>query len=465
MGSHLRAVARMTTQHLERLPTEILVKVLECLGFQDLLKVSEVSKKLHSLATDPMLWKSFEPSDYLQPEALLAILQLERFSKLETLHLNQGKKSLNAEIKNLQVVKIFQSIESLELKHLTIHHFDLTSLDPSLLSRVLNNTECVSLNHCVDVSDEQMVRTVEEMTEKSKVKGLQVERRDFSRIESKSLSKAINSLENFYSLGCEYSNEQLDDIFEAMATDTNLKDLSLFAVNGLERVLPGTFAKAFNNLESIYIGHPLTPGQLFGFFEQLSSSKSCLKKLLFMFKDSYQQLLAFIPSDVLSKGLNKLDTVVMPNLMLTNTQIKEMLEGVARSSSCVKSLDLGKNNIPELGLDMLKNIVTKLDPNSFKLHLQGKILEIYENTLESLKKNLMEKWVRQAELQVESKRLKEKEKALKSRLSLARKLKNMNGRLKVTVCKKSKLSSSFRFSAKSRILKKTKIVLKVKLLK
>jgi len=415
-----------TLQNLERLPTEILVKVLECLGFQDLLKVSEVSKKLHSLATDPMLWKSFEPSDYLQPEALLAILQLGRFSKLETLHLNQGKKSLNAEIKNLQVVKIFQSIENLELKHLTIHHFDLTSLDPSLLSRVLNDTECVSLNHCVDVSDEQMVRTVEEMTEKSKVKGLQVERRDFSRIESKSLCKAINSLENFYSLGCEYSNEQLDDIFEAMATDTNLKDLSLFAVNGLERVLPGTFAKAFNNLESIYIGHPLTPGQLFCFFEQLSSSKSSLKKLLFMFKDSYQQLLAFIPSDVLSKGLNKLDTVVMPNLMLTNTQMKEMLEGVARSSSCVKSLDLGKNNIPELGLDMLKNIVTKLDPNSFKLHLQGKILEIYENTLESLKKNLMEKWVRQAELQVESKRLKAKEKALKSRLSQARKLKNMH---------------------------------------
>merc|ERR1719430_414573 len=201
------------------------------------------------------------------------------------------------------------------------------------------------------------------------------------------------------------------------------------------------------------------------FFEHRSSIKSSLKKLLFMFKDSYQQLLAFIPSDVLSKGLNKLDTVVMPNLMLTNTQMKEVLEGVARSSSCVKSLDLGKNNIPELGLDMLKNIVTKLDPNSFKLHLQGKILEIYENTLESLKKNLMEKWVRQAELQVESKRLKAKEKALKSRLAQTRRLRNLSGRLNVRVWKKSKFSSFFRFSTKSRILKKTKIVLKVKLLK
>merc|ERR1719289_16674 len=189
----------MTSQqiYLESLPTEIIVKVLECLGFQDLLKVSEVSKKLYSLATDPMLWKSFEPNDNLQPNALIALLQLKRFKKLETLHLCQGKKSSNVEIKDFQVVKIFESIKSLELKHLTIQHFDLTSLDPNLLSRVLNNTENVYLNHCVNVGDEQIVRIVEKMAEKSKVKGLQIEGRDLKKIESKSLSKAINSLENF----------------------------------------------------------------------------------------------------------------------------------------------------------------------------------------------------------------------------------------------------------------------------
>ena len=446
--------------YLDWLPTEILVKVLQCLGFQDLLRVSEVSKKLHSLATDPLLWKLFEPNDDLEPDTLVSLLQLDRFRKLETLHLCQGKKSWS-----VKVVEIFEGISKLELKHLTIQHFDLTSLHPSLLSKVVNNTKNVYLNHCVDVTDEQIVRTVEDMAENSKVKGLQVERKDLSKIESKILSKAINSLENFYSLRCDYSKEQLDDIFEEMATNTSLKELSIFADNGLEKVAPGTLAMAFNNLNSIYIGHSLTPEQLLCFFQQLSSSRSSIKKLLFMFKDSYQQLLSFIPSDILAKSLNKLDTVVMPNLMLTNTQMEEILDGVAKSSSNVKILDLGKNIIPDISLDMLKNIVMKLDPNSFKLHLQGKILEIYENTLESLKQNLREKWVRQAELQVESEKLRAKEKALKSRLAQTQKLRKLSGRLKVTVGKKSKFFSSFQFSRKSRILKKSKIVLKVRLLK
>merc|ERR1712002_184878 len=107
--------------------------------------------------------------------------QLDRFRKLETLHLYQGKKSWSVRDKELQVVKIFEGIAKLELKHLTIQHFDLTSLHPSLLSRVVNNTTNVYLNHCVDVSDEQIVRTVEDMAGKKKVKGLQVERKDLSK--------------------------------------------------------------------------------------------------------------------------------------------------------------------------------------------------------------------------------------------------------------------------------------------
>merc|ERR1712042_239326 len=130
---------------------------------------------------------------------------------------------------------------------------------------------------------------------------------------------------------------------------------------------------------------------------------------------------------------------------------KDILEGMGKNSSCVKSLDLGDNIIPDVSLEVLKNVVTKLEPNSFKLHLQGKILEIYEKTLESLKRNLLEKEVKQAELLAESKRLREREKVLRYKLAQTQKLRRMTGRIQVTVWKKSKFSSSFRSSMRSKI--------------
>lgn len=380
------------------------------------MKLSLVSKKLHSLATDPVLWKAFdlEPSVYLNYEALLALLQLDRFRKLETLHLCQEMESSDVRETNSQVVNIFVSIEKIELKHLTIQHFDLTSLSPHLLSRVVNKTENVYLNHCVDIDDAQIVRTIEDMAEQTKVKTLQVENIDLSRIESKSLSKAINCLENFFSLGSKYSEEQLENIFETMATGSNLKNVAIFA--GLKTVLPGTLAKAMNNVESIIIGHSLAAEQLLSFFQQLAS-KSSLKKLFFMFQDSHHSLLANIPANILSKGLNKLDTVVMPHLMLSNNQMEMMFEGVLKSSTNVKSLDLGKNILPDVSLEMLKNVNNKLDLNSFKIRLQRKILEISENKLESMMKNLMEKKIQQEELRKKIGKLEDQAKSLEAKIS------------------------------------------------
>ena len=420
------AVTRQQTykwlpNYLNCLPVEILMKVLEFLGFQDLIKVSLVSKKLYSLATDPVLWKAFElePSDYKNHKGLLAILQLDRFSKLETLHLCQERESSdvkksNALVEQIRLAKIFSRMEEIGLKHLTIQHFDLTSLSPQLLSRVLNKTENVYLNHCVDIRDDQIVVTIENMVDQTKVKTLQIESLDISQIKIKSLSKAINSLENFFSLGSKYSNKQLENIFETMATDTNLKNVAFFA--SLKTVAPGTLANAINKLESIIIGHPLAPKQLLSFFQQLAG-KSSIKNLFFMFKDSQHNLLASIPANILSKSLNKLDTVVMPHLMLTNNQMVEMFEGIARSNSNIKSLDLGKNIIPDVSLDLLKNVNNKLELNSFKIRLQRKILEISENKLESMMKNLMEKKMHQEELRNRIEKLKDQAKSLRDKIN------------------------------------------------
>merc|ERR1719427_2173802 len=103
--------------------------------------------------------------------------------------------------------------------------------------------------------------------------------------------------------------------------------------------------------------------------------------------------------------------------MLTNNQMEKMFEGVVKNSSNIKSLDVGKNNFPDVSLDMLKNVNNKLDLNSFKIRLQRKILEISENKLESMMKNLMEKKMQQEELRKKIGNLEDKAKSLEARIS------------------------------------------------
>merc|ERR1719431_2085600 len=94
-----------------------------------------------------------------------------------------------------------------------------------------------------------------------------------------------------------------------------------------------------------------------------------------------------------------------------------MFDGVAKNSSNIKSLDLGKNNFPDVSLDMLKIVNNKLDLNSFKIRLQRKILEISENKLESMMKNLMEKKIQQEELRKKIGRLEDQAKSLEAKIS------------------------------------------------
>merc|ERR1719206_724321 len=103
--------------------------------------------------------------------------------------------------------------------------------------------------------------------------------------------------------------------------------------------------------------------------------------------------------------------------MLSKNQMVDMFEGIARSNSNIKILDLGKNIIPDVSLDLLKNVNNKLELNSFKIPLQRKILEISENKLESMMKNLMEKKMQQEELRNRIEKLEDQSKSLEDKIN------------------------------------------------
>jgi len=452
---------------LEKLPAEIIHNILKKLGFKDLSNLSTVSRTFYHLATDPLLWKTFEHPHHTKPETLIAMLQLERLRRIEKVHLCQGFEKSGEEAET--IVQMFESFQNVELKHLTIQHFDLTNLNPITLSQVLNNIENIGLNHCIKITDEQISKIIADIPEYGRMKGLQVNEIDLSRVEPKSLSQAVNSLHDFYTIDSRFSQELLEEVFARMAVNTNLKDLSLIGVEGLENILPVTLSSAFNNLEFLYIDSRLSGEQLGCFFEQLAR-KTTLKKLHLELSDTFSNLLSPIPSDILCKGIQKLHTMVMPYLVLRTNQMRAILEGIIDDNSNVKRLDLGDNIIPnEVCMEVLKSLMSKLQPNFFTCHhLHKKILE---KDLESLNQKLKAKEAELFEKEAERVRLLQREAALKelhsvmmSALQIKNKLSNKYKEVKVQIVRKSKFSSSYRFAAKSRVAKKSNFVVKLKVL-
>ena len=247
----------------ENLPTEIIFKILDYVPYKDLSIISMVSRTFYLLATDPLLWKSYEICYPTEPEKLISILNLNRFRKLETLDLDLHQGRTDVKVSSQQTCDIFASLENIELNSLTIGYFDLTPVSSSHLSRVLNNIKCVHFFDAVQnhngkvqnqISDEQVVQIIEDIPKHRNMESFQVRGFDFSKVESKSLSKAINSLTKFNSYDCNFSPGQLEAIFEEMAVKTNLKSLSFFNKD-LQKISPITISKAFNNLEKLLVGH------------------------------------------------------------------------------------------------------------------------------------------------------------------------------------------------------------------
>ena len=437
--------------YFERLPAEVMMKILEYVSHSDLLNMSLVSRMLYLLSTDPGLWKEFKMPKNLEPETLISTLNLSRLQKLNNLHLQYDRRLLSKEINPEQTRQIFKNLEVMNLKTLIIEHFDLTSLDSELLSNVLRNVEFVSLKNEVTINDDQVLELVMDIPNHGKLKIFQAKEVDFSFIQSVYLSKAINSLKTFDNFYCEFIDEQLETIFNQMAVETNLKQLTFFSgyYDDLNGIAPEILAKALNNLEWLYIGYcSLSPQQLLSFFQQLSSNSN-LGKINFFFQDSSAPLLSLVPCNVLSKGLNNVEEAVIPYLELSDCQMKKILEDVAKDESKIKILDLGENVIPDLGLEVLKKLLIKLEPNEFMTNIRRKLIEELEKIILELKIKA------EAEEKLKAKLQQTKQKIL-DKNSYYQKIIMKSG-IKYKRFTKSKFSSYFRSSSKSRIFKRRNV--------
>ena len=320
----------------QTLPNEIFIKILGNLNRSELLKVSEVSKRFYDAATDSSLWKDFDIS-HRSLDDKVKILQLPRCKKLKTL-------TLMNEIDN----EILQILMKIDLEELKLRRVNLESIDKLLIANVICKTKVVSLYTPINLKHDH-VNMIMKMIPRNGMKELYIDQVEFSGVASRTIARAINSLENFEATRRNYFNEmQMMKTFEEMSKKTNLKKIRLHA-KFLKKVPARILGKALNKMHYVKcLGEDsLTSEQIVEIFNEMSNQTN-LQTLLLLFPDASGGSIISVPDDILTRAISKLEVFFAPQLKFSESQIKSVLESI--DSSKIQGLDLGSCHEPQFSL-------------------------------------------------------------------------------------------------------------------
>ena len=389
---------------LNNLPDEVLLQIFSNLKNQDLINVSEVSKRIFSVASDPTLWRDFNFRESFSTEKKMNLLRLPKFRKLKSFEITNtdinGELDENPDYSVDNIQEILKLLIEIDLEMITFRMFDFKKIDPKILSGVVRNTKSVRLeaNSLRDLTESQLLQILINIPG-GKVRNLQVNHVNFYKICPSKVAKAINSLEAFSSEFCLYSPEQINRMFLEMTGETKLGTFSCYSHcrNFLRSVEPRILSAALNNLEYLFIGSEggsFSSEQMFEFFLKMSQ-RTRLQRVGLMGPDNPgSSLLQTIPANILSGAIQRLEAFVAPELHFSPGQTKSILDAIAMESSRMKRIDLGSTNWPTLSnveLGSLRRIVNKIEGNTFKSLVQVKIIETYNETIRSLKEEVLRK--------------------------------------------------------------------------
>ena len=132
------------------LPPEIISSIFNFLHFPDLKAVVQVCRVWRNIGEDPNLWKTLKIAE-IHPDDLKTVLSLPRLAKLE--HVKISDWLVDEHVKTLKE----SSLRVLDISRCYLHEVDpeVNSVDPKLLSEVLNNIEVVNANRA-NLSEEQL---------------------------------------------------------------------------------------------------------------------------------------------------------------------------------------------------------------------------------------------------------------------------------------------------------------------
>ena len=333
----------------QTLPTETFIEIFRNLNHRELLKVSEVSKRFYEVATDTGLWKDFDISQRSLDDKI-KILQLSRFKKLKALRLTDSNGGVNNEV--------LQILIKIDLERLHLYSVNFESLDKVLFANVISKTKTVHLFAPRNL-EQHHVKMIMKMIPGSGVKELLLDQVKFSGVASRTVAKAINSLEGF-SVANNLDEQHITKTFREMSKKTNLKKLVLVNTHLLKNVPTRVLCTGLNQLHILCLWGSVTSEQIMKILNEMSH-KTNLQSLGLFFPDAGEDSIISFPVDVLTKAISKLKVFLAPQLKFSESQIKSVFQSI--DSSKIEKLDLGSCHKPQFSLVDQES----LDPTRCKL--------------------------------------------------------------------------------------------------
>jgi len=355
------------------LPNEIIVNILEYLSHYDLCNFSLVSRRMSNVASTPTLWsKTWISRPLIAERGLSELIQSERYSLVERVDLYQQRISEQKLIKILEQTLLMKG-----LKKIVLYDHVLTNISADLLAEAFIRLEEVVIGGTF-LKRDQLTRILQaslgstslkslDLSNLSKISedmwentghlpvGVTVEsvNRELSNVSDDLLTKSLTKLEKV-SLKCnKLGLIQWNSIIEN-TPGSKLQDLDL-SFNSEIIDIPGiTLARAVASLKKINLAYiTLTDEQLLSIFNLIKTSQTLEDINIGNIK------LQDIPKEML-RVLCKLKVVNIEGTNLTNSQVFEILSGMANQDSQIQKLNISRNSLQEIPHQLLADAIRPL---------------------------------------------------------------------------------------------------------
>ena len=235
-----------------------------------------------------------------------------------------------------QVEAVFAELgTSSQLEKLTMNGCNLSSLDPGVMKTASMKLEVLKVRN-TRLTPQQVEALYAGLSTSSRLKVLDIECNRLSSVDPDVLAAVVNKLETTV-MGSDLTPLQATAIFTGMAESSKLKDFGVPA-NNFSSVDAGILARAVTKLERADLDCTLlTPRQVEAIFAALDTT-SQLKSLHMCIVS-----LSSVDPDVLARVVNRLEKVEMWDAQLTGQQLTSILtQSIVKTN--LKQLNLAGNS-------------------------------------------------------------------------------------------------------------------------
>ena len=293
---------------INTVPTEVLFLTFKLLPPKSLRAVVLVCRRWREVGEHPSLWTFVTfMVNHRNLTRVPLMLGSRRFQAVRKLYLGE----LDEEV--LEAVVRHPGLKELNMSFLQMSgsyqegRVQIPAIKLELLSKASASMEVVNLSNMMVTSNENEAvfsKIFKPICEESKLKKLDVSNNDLSSVEPGLMAKLVQNLEYIDLITTGLTNQQTDSIFRAINETSKLKFLSI-RNNNLSSVKPEILAAAMAKLEEVDInGSDLTREQEQAIFAKLCNNCCKLRNLSFGFSNS----LCSVHPDTIARAANRLES-------------------------------------------------------------------------------------------------------------------------------------------------------------